>query len=57
MGGGVYDELDVVGPSMSAIRHFDLLAIVVVIGDCTVEHAEAFRRREIVTHHADVDFR
>ena len=44
MGGGVNDELNVVRPSMSANRHFNLLAIVMVIGNSAVEHAEPLRR-------------
>ena len=57
MGGSVNDKLDVVRPALSAIRHFDLLAVVVMVGNGTFEHAEPLRCGEISAYHANVNFR
>ena len=39
--GGVNDELNVVGPSVSGIRHFDLLSVVMMVRNSPIEHAES----------------
>ena len=43
VGGGVNDELDVVGPAKSGVGHFNFLPIVVVVGNGPVEHAKALQ--------------
>ena len=57
VGGGVNDKLDIVRPTMSAVRHFDPLAIVVVVGNGAFEHAEPLWCGEVTAHHANIDFR
>ena len=38
--GSVNDELNVVRPSKSGIQHLDLLSVLVMIRDGSIEHAE-----------------
>ena len=40
VGGGVDNELNVVGPPESGIRHLDLLSVVMMVRDGSVKHAE-----------------
>ena len=56
MGGGVDDELYVMGPAKSSIRHFEFLSIVVVIWNGSVEHTEPTWCSEVMSYHPDVYF-
>ena len=57
MGGGVNDELDIMRPALSAVWHFDLLAVVVMVGDGTVEHAKPLWCGKVAAYHANIHFR
>ena len=41
MGGSVNNELNIVRPMKSGVRYFNLLPVFVVVGNGSVEHAEA----------------
>ena len=56
VGGSVDYELDIVRPTRSAVGHVNLLPIVVMVGDGSVEHAKALWCSEISSYHTDVHF-
>ena len=43
VGSSVNDELNVVGPMKGGIQHFDLLPVLVMVRNSSVEHTEALR--------------